>query len=75
MSKIIKGFRDVSEKYDCFLFDLWGVLYEGGAIFRDALEVLKILNSFEKPVVLISNTPFLRIKSLGKYEQTFSFLP
>lgn len=61
MDRIIKGFRDVSEKYDCFLFDLWGVLYEGGAIFRDALEVLKILNSFEKPVVLISNTPFLRI--------------
>ena len=70
MSKIIKGFRDVSEKYDCFLFDLWGVLYEGGVIFRDALEVLKILNSLKKPVILISNTPFLGVDCRKNLEQS-----
>ena len=60
MGKIIKNFSDVSDKYDCFIFDLWGVLYEGGTIFSDALEVLKKLHFLNKPVVLISNSPFLR---------------
>jgi HAD superfamily hydrolase (TIGR01459 family) len=70
MRKIIKGFRDVSEKYDCFLFDLWGVLYEGEAIFRDALEVLRKLHLLNKPVVLISNSPFLSPDCIEKLEQS-----
>jgi HAD superfamily hydrolase (TIGR01459 family) len=41
------------------MFDLWGVLYEGGPIFKDALEVLKNLHTLNKQVVLVSNTPFL----------------
>lgn len=69
MSKIIKDFRDVSEKYDCFIFDLWGVLYEGGAIFEDALKVLKKLHSLKKSVVLISNTPFLTMDCRKNLEQ------
>ncbi len=69
MSKIIKRFRDFSEKYDCFIFDLWGVLYEGETIFGDALEVLKKLHSLKKPVILISNTPFLRMDCIKNLEQ------
>ena len=69
MSKIIKRFRDFSEKYHCFIFDLWGVLYEGDTIFGDALEVLKKLHSLKKPVILISNTPFLRMDCIKNLEQ------
>ncbi len=59
MNKIIKKFRDISQEYDAFIFDLWGVLYEGGPIFKDALEVLRKLHLLNKPVILISNSPFL----------------
>jgi HAD superfamily hydrolase (TIGR01459 family) len=59
MNKIIKNFRDISQEYDAFMFDLWGVLYEGGPFFKDALEVLTNLHLLNKPVVLISNSPFL----------------
>ena len=55
---MLKGFREIVKMYDSFIFDLWGFLYEGGPIFEDALDVLIRLNSLNKTVVLISNSPY-----------------
>lgn len=59
MSKVVKRFRDIYREYDAFMFDLWGVLYEGGPVFKQGLEVLEKLSLSNKPVVLISNSPLL----------------
>jgi len=59
MNKIVKGFHEIYQEYDAFIFDLWGVLYEGGPIFPEALNTLKQLHSLKKSVILISNSPFL----------------
>lgn len=59
MNKIIEKFRDVFQDYDAFIFDLWGVIYEGGAVFENALDVIKRLHQLNKPLLLMSNSPFL----------------
>lgn len=59
MNQIVKGFQEIYQEYDAFIFDLWGVLYEGGPIFQEALHTLKQLHALKKTVLLISNSPFL----------------
>ncbi len=66
---MIKGICDIAKNYDCFVFDLWGVFYEGGPIYSDALEVLEQLHSQNKPIVFASNTPLSRIDCKKKLEK------
>ncbi len=55
-TRIIKGIKEISHKYDAFLIDQWGVLHNGHAPHPKAMEALKFLKQQGKPVVLISNS-------------------
>ena len=48
---------DVSDRYDAFLVDLWGVLHDGVRPFQETLAALGKLKSQGKGVVFISNSP------------------
>jgi HAD superfamily hydrolase (TIGR01459 family) len=48
---------EISDRYDAFLVDLWGVLHDGVRPFNEALVALNELRAQGKGIVLISNSP------------------
>jgi len=56
-TKLIKGLREIQNKYDAFFIDLWGVIHNGIQVYPEAIDVLKNLNKLNKRFVLISNAP------------------
>ena len=55
--KAIKGLREISENYDVFFIDIWGVIHNGIELYDGAIEVLENLNKIKKKYVLMSNAP------------------
>ena len=55
--KAIKGLREISENYDVFFIDIWGVVHNGIKLYPGAIEVLENLNKIKKKYVLMSNAP------------------
>lgn len=51
------GLNLVAHRYDAFIIDLWGVIYNGHHVFDEAKTVLKNLMSQGKTVHLITNNP------------------
>ena len=49
--------RDIAERYDAILCDVWGVIRDGRALIPSALTALSHFRALGKPVVLISNSP------------------
>ncbi len=56
-SKNLKAFRDISDKYDVFFVDLWGVIHNGVECHKDAISTLEHLKKKNKIIILISNAP------------------
>lgn len=54
---MIDGVARLAHAYDGFILDLWGVLYDGGTVFRHALGVLERLRAVDKRLVILSNGP------------------
>lgn len=50
---------DIAERYDAFLFDLWGVVHNGIQAYPGALHTLAALHDLKKEVILLSNAPRL----------------
>lgn len=55
-TKIIQGIADISQNYDSFLIDQWGVLHNGYNAHLKAVEALQFLKNNGKSIVLISNS-------------------
>jgi len=53
----IKGIREISERFDAYFIDLWGVIHNGVQCYPLALKVLEKLKEQNKKIVLISNAP------------------
>ena len=53
----IESFRTLIPRYDTFIFDLWGTIYDGTAVFPDFLLVLSELRRYNKTVKFLSNSP------------------
>lgn len=53
----IDGLAAIADRYDGYVFDVWGTLYDGGDLFPEALTVLRELSAAGKPVVVLSNSP------------------
>jgi HAD superfamily hydrolase (TIGR01459 family) len=53
----LKAFRDISNKYDVFFVDLWGVIHNGVECYKDAIFTLEHLKKKNKIIILISNAP------------------
>lgn len=55
--EFINGLSKVTDKYSCYIIDLWGVLHDGITAYPKALETLKNLKEAGKKIVLLSNAP------------------
>lgn len=54
----IKSFKDIIDDYDVFIFDLWGVMYDGVNLFPKAVETLRTLRTeHHKKCYFLSNAP------------------
>ena len=55
--KLIKKLEKISENYNTFFIDLWGVIHNGIKLYPEAIEVLNNLQRQKKRFVLMSNAP------------------
>ena len=55
--KYINGATEIIEKYDYFIFDVWGVIHDGSNTYPQAVETFEYLNKIGKKVCLLSNAP------------------
>lgn len=53
----LKGISEISDKFDVYFIDLWGVIHNGVKCYPEALKVLEKLKEQNKKIVLISNAP------------------
>lgn len=53
----IDGLAAIADRYDGYIFDVWGTLYDGGAAYPEAVTVLQRLADAGRPVVVLSNSP------------------
>ena len=71
MAVRINSFRDIANRYDVILCDVWGVLHNGVAAFREACVALTEARARGLTVVLITNSPrphpgvIVQIRGLG----------
>ncbi|MCR9257929.1 MAG: TIGR01459 family HAD-type hydrolase [Alphaproteobacteria bacterium] len=55
--RVIGGLSEVVDDYDVFVFDVWGVIYDGGPAYPGAVEVFQELARAGKKVGVLSNSP------------------
>jgi len=53
----IDGLSEVVDDYDLFVFDVWGVIYDGGPAHPGAVETFRELARAGKRVAVLSNAP------------------
>ena len=51
------GLRSIVENYDIFYIDLWGVVHNGVALHKNAIEALEEITKPNKNYVLLTNAP------------------
>jgi HAD superfamily hydrolase (TIGR01459 family) len=66
--KYIDGLAEILEKYDYFIFDIWGVVHDGSSLYPQALETFKYLNKIGKKICFLSNAP----RRASKVEKTLN---
>jgi HAD superfamily hydrolase (TIGR01459 family) len=68
---IFHGIKEIINKFDFFLIDLWGVLHDGDNLYPKAFEALQKINEAGKKVVFVSNAPRkneIVLKKLNDYK-------
>ncbi len=54
--RILQGLSEITDNYDAFLVDLWGVTHDGSTPYPDALAALQALRAAGRPVAFVSNS-------------------
>lgn len=57
MYEMIDGLAAIAGRYDGYVFDVWGTLYDGGDAYPEAVAVMRRLADAGKAVVVLSNSP------------------
>jgi HAD superfamily hydrolase (TIGR01459 family) len=55
--EIISGLRDIADRYDVLILDLWGVVHNGVEPYPGVLDCFDELHGAGKRIVLLSNAP------------------
>ena len=64
---IYNGLSDIADKFDLFLFDAYGVFWEGNGFYQNSRETMAELVRQGKQVVVISNTTMLQNDIVASY--------
>ncbi len=70
----MSGFAELSEKYDGFIVDLWGVVHDGIKTYPGVIECLRQLRAAGKSVVFLSNAP-RRAVAVGRALNAMAITP
>ncbi len=54
---LITGLAEISEAYDGFILDIWGVMHQGGPAYDEAVDCVNELRAAGKRVIFLSNAP------------------
>ena len=55
-TEVLSGVRDIVDRYDVFLLDMWGVMHDGQVAYEGVLDVVKKLKEQGKELVILSNS-------------------
>ena len=55
--RFIKSLEEISDKYDFFIIDIYGVVYNGISLLEEAFKQIQRLIDKKKDVIFLSNTP------------------
>lgn len=55
--KIINSIKEISDSYQYFVFDVWGVIHDGVSAYPGVLEALQFLKKSGKNICFLSNAP------------------
>ena len=55
--KLLNKLSEISQHYNAFIIDIWGVLWDGIEPYKDAVTTLKKLKKSKKNIILLSNAP------------------
>lgn len=55
--QLLSSLSEISDSYDAFILDLWGMIFDGDTLYPGALDALKELNNQGKQVVFLTNAP------------------
>lgn len=54
--QMLTGIRDVVDRYDTFLLDMWGVMHDGTTTYEGVLDVVQKLKEQGKDLIILSNS-------------------
>jgi len=66
VSAYIEGLRQITDDYDHFILDIFGVLHDGIEPFTDTVATLRALKNKGKQICLLSNSPRLADGAAGQ---------
>jgi len=55
--QILTSIDTIADRYEAIFCDLWGVVHNGRAPYREACAALERLRAADKPVILVTNVP------------------
>lgn len=55
--KFINSFKEISNDYDYYIFDVWGVIHDGSNAYPGAVETVRYLREQGKKICFLSNAP------------------
>lgn len=57
---VLSGLREITDQYDTFLLDIWGVIHDGVKLYPHTVSCLEQIREAGKTTCLLSNTPLRR---------------
>ncbi len=57
MTQAIAGMREIADRYDGYIVDLWGVMHDGVQAFAPAVACLRQLKLRGSRIAMLSNAP------------------
>lgn len=54
--QVLTGVRDIVDRYDTFLLDMWGVMHDGTTTYEGVLPVVQKLKELGKEMIILSNS-------------------
>ncbi|MBR1825769.1 MAG: HAD hydrolase-like protein [Alphaproteobacteria bacterium] len=64
---IYNSLKDISDRFDLFLFDAYGVFWEGSGFYKNSVETMRTLAAQGKTVVVISNSTQMHENLMTSY--------
>ena len=69
MTQIINSFSEISDKYDVFILDQWGVMHDGNRGYEHAIEAVNNLIKKNKKLIIISNSSKRKMSSIDRLKE------